>query len=74
MEKYYDYLVFNGQGKGIMHWNCGDDTMSEFIEYCATKVDIGAWDLNYTVKVNGPKGQETYTLEELLNENLHVQN
>ena len=67
MEQFYHYLVFDSNGKGVMHWNTNDETVNEFVRYCADQVENGNWDLDYQVSVNGPENK-IYTIEELLDE------
>lgn len=67
MEQFYHYLVFDSNGKGIMHWNTSDETIDEFVQYCVAQVENGNWDLDYKVSVNGPENR-IYTLEELFDE------
>lgn len=67
MEQFYHYLVFDSNGKGIMHWNTSDETIDEFVQYCVAQVENGNWDLDYKVSVNGPENK-IYTLEELFDE------
>ena len=73
MGQFYNFLIFDKNGKGVMHWNANDETVDDFVQYCATQVENGNWDLDYQVSVSGSE-TKLYTMEELLDEYLPVQN